>query len=434
MEFVRLAFRLFGETLSTVRGTFWLANWVGLLIVYAALVRLVQAPLLRLIGSVFIFLVPMASHVPCIPMAARYGFGFLPMLFWPVNESSKPVLAGLACALSFFVSQESGVACIAATAFVFMSNRDKVLTRQFVAGLAAAMAVGFGYLFFTSGIGPYLKCAFPGIAGLVADQSLSLPKISLSGWSWSRAADTAAAYLPLVLYPLCLLSGKKKPLLFGLALFGVLMLPSAWGRSDRWHIYISISPMILTGALAVQQLMDRKSPRAETALLVFIVCGALLFVPHYFGFRAKEKRDEKKLQASDLLRMGRARLPFAQANAYEVLRRWAEARTRAGEPVLFYPYDGVFYFLVDRPNPSRIPILSYASRPEQQQEVIEELEKGGVEWVVWDTENRFFDGKPLSEYLSKIEAYLREAYIPTETNGPFLFLRRKNVRQILTEY
>ena len=95
-----------------------------------------------------------------------------------------------------------------------------------------------------------------------------------------------------------------------------------------------------------------------------------------------------------------------------------------GEPILFFPYNGAFYFVVNRPNPTHLPILAYAFTEEMQLRAVKELAESGTHWIIWDKDNNSLDGVPIEQHLSRIVAYIRTNYKLRETIGPFDFLSR----------
>jgi hypothetical protein len=100
---------LFAPTLASVRCAAWVANILGLIVIYAALIKFVRSDALRVVGACFLWMIPLAAFSLTIPMAARYGVGFLPLLFWP----RKPIAAGAMTVIALCTSQEIGAAGLA---------------------------------------------------------------------------------------------------------------------------------------------------------------------------------------------------------------------------------------------------------------------------------------------------------------------------------
>ncbi|MBZ0189404.1 MAG: hypothetical protein K8F91_24375 [Candidatus Obscuribacterales bacterium] len=109
-------------------------------------------------------------------------------------------------------------------------------------------------------------------------------------------------------------------------------------------------------------------------------------------------------------------------------------RLKPGEKLLVYPYDTGVMFLSGGRFPSRYPVLHYGYHTESQfREVIEDMEKSGVRYVVW---NRLFDnpnfselGFPSYKQVSQdkliMEPYLKDHFEPAGQCGEYLLLKRK---------
>ena len=76
-----------------------------------------------------------------------------------------------------------------------------------------------------------------------------------------------------------------------------------------------------------------------------------------------------------LARAGRVMVPVNQAAQIEGVVKYIHENTNASEPIFDFADSGVYYFLADRPNPTRFPQISYATPEPLQKEVIADLER-----------------------------------------------------------
>jgi hypothetical protein len=175
------------------------------------------------------------------------------------------------------------------------------------------------------------------------------------------------------------------------------------------------------GVQVAEQIFPKKAPMA---FLISLIAGALLFVPHFVNATRRETAAHLYRDTAPFGRAGSCQLPVPQINAYTALNRWVNTKVPPNEHILFFPYDGAFYFLVNRENPVAFPVLAYAVRSDQQQNVIFQMEDSNTQWVVWDTQNQVFDNQPISEFLGGIQTYIVEHYKPIEMIGPFSLLKK----------
>ncbi|MGQ0644128.1 MAG: hypothetical protein ACT4O3_01370 [Elusimicrobiota bacterium] len=442
---------VFGSfTLSGARTTVWLFNAAGLLCVYAALLSFVRDARTRLAAGVFLCMVPLAAHTLFIPMSARYGPAFLPMVFWPGapwharRPRAAPWAAGALAGLSYWFAQEAGAPALAAGLFVFAGGKNKKPLAAFAAAAAGALGLGLAAVAWRGGSADYFRSSVFDIGYLMAAirrGPAAFPGELLAAAAGGRAAWNAAAagladFLAVRLIPLSCAGAflywafrKRRDADFrplaALALQGFLASGIMWVRSDRWHIYLAAAPGLLLWAALTDRTLRGSRKTGERALLLFFVLGGAVTLPHFYVQRVREAAGRDHRRESSLPRAGRSRLPDAQANGYEFLGDWISRRTAPGEPIFLFPYNGAVYFLADRPNPSRFPMMADAVRPDQQAAAVGQMEAAGLRWIIHDTQNTHFDAKPVEEFLPVIYAYMRDKFEEAERAGPFVFLKRK---------
>ena len=98
------------------------------------------------------------------------------------------------------------------------------------------------------------------------------------------------------------------------------------------------------------------------------------------------------------------------------------------EPVFVAPYMSLIYYLSDRKNPTRHDNLMYGylPTPEGEQQLIEEIRRAGVRFVVYDPDNGpDRDGeRGMRSYYPELHEFLLSEYRIEEVSGPWLFLSR----------
>lgn len=448
---LKLTLPIFGTTLATIRITYGWLNLFGLLCIYAALIRFVTQVRIRLIFFVLIALVTSAAHTPFIPFSIRYGIGFLSFVFWPVDELNEseqkgnPLLSGLLAGLAFWVSQEVGLAAFVAGGFVFLDKRAAFQSlRRFISGFAITIAVSFALLALSGSLMSYFQCAFLDIGRLVVVRRQHATRMNFTLWPsagrggvfwlapWQNLAEVLSIYLPLFIYGVMALARWRFSFLkkiFGREFLGVLIYGAglavvAWARSDRFHIYFALSPLFFLGALLTSGLYRSRERAGSISLLTCLLIGGLMTLPHFLAWQIKNKNLKDVVRPLVLSRAGAAQLPLNQANGYEFLAEWLDKNSRAGDPILYFPYNGAVYFLTNRLNACRFPILADAQSEQRQEEAINDLIRTKPQWVISDRDNTAFDGVPVQIFLKEIYAYIQTHYKTQETHGPFIFMRR----------
>jgi hypothetical protein len=110
-----------------------------------------------------------------------------------------------------------------------------------------------------------------------------------------------------------------------------------------------------------------------------------------------------------------------------------QQNTKPGELVFIYPYIPMYYFLADVKNPTRYSILLYHINTEAQfNEVIQDLEKAKVQYVLWDT---LVSGSNLSTWFPQyrqpagdrliLEKYLDDHYNVIGEKNKFKIMQRR---------
>lgn len=210
---------------------------------------------------------------------------------------------------------------------------------------------------------------------------------------------------------------------------GAILMFAQYPRVDEIHLLHS-SPPILLAATGLAAAAWRAAPTwslARALVLAAIVLIPLVSVSAPAAWRAvailvpdTARPDTREFERLTLERAP-VLLPAHSARSYQGVVNYVRERTSGSEPIFVFPVAPMFYFLADRPNPTRYDHLQpgVANEAEQQQ-MIDDL--AHVRFVVWDhlgvadwgTAQAY---RPLSDYIWW-------CFTPTEDFPPFLVLER----------
>jgi hypothetical protein len=118
--------------------------------------------------------------------------------------------------------------------------------------------------------------------------------------------------------------------------------------------------------------------------------------------------------------------PVSSRDAIGGVAHYLQQQTAPGEPIFVYPTLPMFYYLADRPNPTRFGhVYPAAATLDEQREMIAALEARQVRFVVWDQywvdewgrDGKHLLNKPLTDYL--LTTFRTQRMI-----GPFYILIR----------
>lgn len=122
---------------------------------------------------------------------------------------------------------------------------------------------------------------------------------------------------------------------------------------------------------------------------------------------------------------------FKKDNCLEFLKQ----NTEEGNWIFVYPYYPMYYFLANVRNPTRYSILMYHINTKAQfYEVINDLEKKNVKYVLWDT---LVDGQKINKWFPnykhpfvkdlEIERYLKNNYEILSIENGFRIMKKKGI-------
>ncbi|NOY38820.1 MAG: hypothetical protein GXO95_00850 [Nitrospirae bacterium] len=196
---------------------------------------------------------------------------------------------------------------------------------------------------------------------------------------------------------------------FSMLILSLLLFRSALGRSDWPHVAYSIP---VTYILALYIVMKHYSSRLfrgylfkriYTYLLVAVVT-LIFFLGIYQIYRGDLVRENFPLGVKDAELIPdnyRATISFLRNNL------------APDESFFTMTAEASWYYLIDRPSPSRFPVIIFATPYFYQNEVVKDLEKNNVKFVLY--RNSYwasrFDGFSNEERLPLIAKYIRDNFI-----------------------
>jgi hypothetical protein len=380
--------------------------------------------------------------------------------------------AGAVAALALFFSLDIGIyslgggvaTFVAASALVRLRRaempgaRPLVLLALFAAGAAVGAAPFVSWLAAHGALEAFARDSF-GVVPSIIDSVWSVPfpklgRIFKSGISLQSLADFALGEpIRFVLNPLVIgvalvyllrrVAGRRvsldDTLLLGVTLFALLTQRSALGRADFPHQYFAaflIAPIVVALAIRlaapVRRLVSDSHPAAAiaaTALVLLPLPAVMtaLWVPDLVSHRLENTIGFRARMA--------AGAPV-DAAAAEVADRAAAVSAEVrrlvppGEPIFDFSNQPAFYFLADRPNPTRFYQVPVISPPDLQLEAITALERGRPRLVLRRSPQHFdrFDSLPNDVRAAALARYLDERYVfARSVRGVEIWLRNPYV-------
>jgi 4-amino-4-deoxy-L-arabinose transferase-like glycosyltransferase len=259
---------------------------------------------------------------------------------------------------------------------------------------------------------------------------------------------TFVLYLPLLVYPFAAVAlgvlmvrwyrtrnmdaAREGHVLLAIALFGAFTFLQAWPRSDVSHILFGMAPaFILLGYLSfcVRRglayvlarwrntiALRRRSAIGSGPVVLRFVVGVILTAVTLLPqaallWNGYKRTDFTYINYNAPLHVERARGIFTSpedAQQIDQVTEYITTHTAPHEPIFVVPWAAGFYFLADRPNPTRFDLLLYED-PEAYPCLIATLDRSRPKYViygyVWDV-----DGKHFSDYARPVADYIRTRY------------------------
>lgn len=212
---------------------------------------------------------------------------------------------------------------------------------------------------------------------------------------------------------------------------GVIFMFAQFPRVDDIHLLHAALPLFVA-ATGLAAHAWRAAPRwslARLLVLVVIVGLPAVSVSSTTTWRAVAflVPDAARPHVAEYAEFSHARapvvLPAHAARSYRGLLDYIEARTAPGEPIFVFPVAPMFYFLADRPNPTRYNHLQPGVADEAaQRRMIDELTLAGVRYVVWDHLGVIDWGTQIA--YQTLNDFIWHCFTPREDFPPFVVLER----------
>lgn len=290
----------------------------------------------------------------------------------------------------------------------------------------------------------------------IADTALATPgppQGEHSRWALSlRAAETVLIYLPSLAFWGAIAAGvtaartlspTARLALRWYLLAGALLLFNFYPRMDTMHVTFSAPLLFVVGSFALWRafsgLTRAIAPTVGRPIYHGLLFGSLLVLPATavlpnlewrVGSTLTEDAAGLHFDPPNYVPLGvegaSVLVPAGTHYAVGGVARYLREHTPPGEPIFVYPTLPLFYYLADRPNPTRFGhVYPAAATPDEQRAMIAAIEASGTRYVVWDqywvdewgSGEKHLLNKPLTDYL--LQRFRTETMI-----GPFHILVR----------
>jgi superkiller protein 3 len=193
-------------------------------------------------------------------------------------------------------------------------------------------------------------------------------------------------------------------------------------RVDAHHLFMAVAPCFVLAAW-----LAGREPRPFLRRVAGVVAGALLTLSLASQIAAiadvypEQVRDE-------FLSLPRARVWVERWQAAEIRRHVEQIQTRVpeGEPIFVAPTAAMYYFLADRPNPTRFPLILPGAFDEE--EALRALSEKPVSYAL--ISDIAFESFPFQHVAPRVHDYLIRNYRPADGAGwevaphaPYLYSR-----------
>jgi hypothetical protein len=212
---------------------------------------------------------------------------------------------------------------------------------------------------------------------------------------------------------------------------GVIFMFAQFPRVDEIHLLHAALPLLLA-ATGLATAAWRAAPRcslARLATLVAIVAVPIISLSSPLTWRAVAfvVPDAANPTNREYVSLDHPRapvlLPVHAARAYRGVVDYIQTHTDQGEPIFVFPVAPMFYFLADRPNPTRYNHLQPGVADEAAQtRIIDELAE--VRFVVWDHIG-VIDWDTRRAY-GVLNDYIWYCFTPVEEFPPFVVMQRNS--------
>jgi hypothetical protein len=217
-------------------------------------------------------------------------------------------------------------------------------------------------------------------------------------------------------------------------LAGTLVALALYPRVDVIHAMFAGPPLLVVGAWGLARAHRALAGHAGRlsqvgAYLSLLVVPIAAVAPHaYWRYVTVTHADPRAPTPPAYVDLGlaraRVRVPDLLATSVRGAVEYVRVGTPPGAPFFAYPIDPLFYFLADRPNPTRFNhFFEGALTAADLQQVIGDLERTKPRYVLWDHGGAVYaragvTDRPLTDYIWG-------CYSRVATFTPYLILERR---------
>jgi hypothetical protein len=210
-------------------------------------------------------------------------------------------------------------------------------------------------------------------------------------------------YLPIVFFILLIgfnlrkhADRKQLILLLPIAGFFTNIFPT----SDLLHVYPYFGLVLVAFIIFISSHMLRFQRGFYLLLIICIVSG--FYLTH---FREYYRGQPSYSQQNTPLQAPKAKgilIDSAAAQSINSIYTFIHNHTKPHDDIFVYSFSPMFYFLLDRQNPSRYSIYyqKYLT-PDEERATIRDIKKKKVKYIITDWQSDFDDATPLSAWLLK---------------------------------
>ena len=358
----------------------------------------------------------------------RSGFAFIGLCFvlgWLFSQRLRfLLLAGATAGVSLLFSQEFGLAFCVVVALVLAVHGAGRPALAFIGAAAVVILPVFAWYaahdallpmlrevigYPASIVAGYAKLPFPALASsvpfavsdwggreLLAFQlGYGVPAVCLGGFLLALPISRVDLRRPLASARAICLELRQDPLRTGVlavAVFGLLAFRSALGRSDLKHMIDTLPAAVVLLVVAADRGITCWRSGAWPSGFAIWRAGLFALLLGNLGFSLAAEPFRDAAESVRLLSVWRdGRQPVGDPHVMRVAR-WVQLRTKPGEPVLFLPNNGAYYYLADRPNPIRFVMGHQIVTEAHREEVLSQLRSQPPRYLVWDDAALRVDG------------------------------------------
>ncbi len=408
---------------------------------------------------------------------------YLVILCIKYNKKYLMFLSGIFSGIALFNSQETGIFCIFAVLLTLSVYRKYLagILFQYVFGLMAVVLPVCIYFALNGAFTDFIKISFVDIVTVYPRvrlqtrfnpymlKALYLYPGSFFAIRLSYFLLSAAILFIGFGYSLFSFTAKKidkeRISLFLVAVFGILFLAAA-SRQITGEQLPYCAPLVIIPALFILEKIFIWSKRKKEVFLAawvpaFIISVFFCFLIKSGSFALIKGTIERyasinkspgerfrrfiygqshpiqeaasltgRWQRLDIERARGLYVPEEQAEVLTKVVDFIQKNTSSNEAIFVFPHEGQYFFLTNRPSPTRIvPVISAEMRPEYQEEVIRDLERSKPRYCIYIQDAQIIPSAkgdiPNELLINLIYRYMTENYrVIRQYNRTFILKKR----------